>query len=169
MYVPETGIDLPIVQTDNNSYYLTHDFDKKQNSMGWAFADSKNSFPNLSTNTILYGHTYKSTTIFSGLKKVLNKSWLKDESKQRITFDTERERLIFKVFSVYTTKETIDYLNINFSSDEKYQKYLDKSIKRSVKNFKVKPNNKDKILTLSTCYKDSNQRLVVQAKLIGSE
>lgn len=169
LYIPGTDIDLPIVKASDNNYYLTHDFDKKQNAMGWAFADYQNSFPYLSTNTILYGHTYRSTAIFSSLKNVLNKSWLKNENNQRITLDTEKERLIFKVFSVYITENSADYLNINFSSDEKYQKYLNKSIKRSKKNFKVTPSTKDKILTISTCYNNSDQRLVVQAKLIGSE
>lgn len=137
--------------------------------MGWAFADYQNTFPNLSTNTIMYGHTYRMTTIFSKLKNVLNEKWLNDENMQRITFDTEKERLIFKVFSVYTIDKTNDYLKISFSNQEKYQNYLNTSIKRSIKDFKTNPTTNDKIITLSTCYIDSNQRLVVQAKLIGSE
>lgn len=159
---------MPIVKGEDNSYYLTHDFDKTSNSMGWAFADYQNTFPDLSTNTIMYGHTYRQTTIFSKLKNVLKDSWLNDENKQKITLDTEKERLIFQVFSVYTIEETNDYLHINFSSKEKYQSYLNKSLKRSIKDFKIKPSTDDKILTLSTCYTDDSQRLVVQAKLIGS-
>ena len=168
LYVPGTDIDMPIVKGKDNSYYLTHDFDKTSNSMGWAFADYKNTFPELSTNTIMYGHTYRQTTIFSKLKNVLKDSWLNDEEKQKITLDTEKERLIFQVFSVYTIDETNDYLYINFSSTKEYQEYLNKSLKRSIKNFKIKPSTNDKILTLSTCYIDDSQRLVVQAKLIGS-
>lgn len=167
--VPDTDIDMPIVKTNDNVYYLTHDFDKKYNSMGWAFADSKNSFPELSTNTIMYGHTYKSTTIFSNLKNVLDAKWLEDDNKHIITLDTEKERLIFKVFSIYTIDETNDYLYISFANNNKYQNYLNKSLKRSIKDFKVKVTTKDKILTLSTCYITEHQRLVVQAKLIGSE
>lgn len=168
LYVPGADIDMPIVKGEDNSYYLTHDFDKTSNSMGWAFADYKNTFPELSTNTIMYGHTYRQTTIFSKLKNVLKDEWLNDEEKHKITFDTEKERLIFKVFSVYTIKETNDYLYINFSTTEEYQKYLNKSLQRSIKDFNVKPSVNDKILTLSTCYIDDTQRLVVQAKLIGS-
>lgn len=160
---------MPIVKGEDNSYYLTHDFDKTYNSMGWAFADYQNTFPRLNTNTIMYGHTYKRTTIFSNLKNVLEYSWLNDEEKQKITFDTERERLIFKVFSVYTVKDTTDYLYINFSTKEKYQAYLNKSLERSIKNFGIRPTVNDKILTISTCYIDDSQRLVVQAKLMGSE
>ena len=168
LYVPGTDIDMPIVKGKDNSYYLTHNFDKKSNSMGWAFADYQNTFPRLSTNTIMYGHTYRQTTIFSKLKNVLKDNWLNNENKQKITLDTEKERLIFQVFSVYTIDETNDYLHINFSSTKEYQEYLNKSLKRSIKDFKVKPSTSDKILTLSTCYTDDSQRLVVQAKLIGS-
>ncbi len=169
LYIPGTEINMPIVQGKDNSYYLTHGFDKKYNSMGWAFADYKNTFPNLSTNTIMYGHTYKRTTIFSNLKNVLEQSWLDNEKNHLITLDTERERLIFKVFSIYTLKDTTDYLYISFNSKEKYKNYLNKSLKRSIKNFKVKPTTSDKILTISTCYIDDSQRLVVQAKLIDSK
>lgn len=167
--VPDTDIDMPITQADDNVYYLTHDFDKEYNSMGWAFADSNNTFPNLSTNTIMYGHTYRSTTIFSNLKNVLDDSWLNDDTKHIITFDTEKERLTFKVFSVYTLDETNDYLYISFNSKEKYQKFLNKITKRSIEDFDVKVSTEDKIMTLSTCYITEHQRLVVHAKLIGSE
>lgn len=169
LYVPGTDINMPIVKSDDNVYYLSHDFDKKSNIMGWAFADYKNTFPTLSTNTIIYGHTYRMTTVFSKLKNVLKDDWLKDENKQRITLDTERERLIFKVFSVYTIDKTNDYLQTSFGTKEGYQEYIQTSLKRSIKDFKTVPASNNKILTLSTCYNDSNHRLVVQAKLIGSE
>ena len=107
--------------------------------------------------------------IFSKIKNVLNKKWLNNENNQRITLDTERERLIFKVFSVYTIKETNDYLKISFNSRDKYKDYLNNSLKRSVKDFKTDVTPSNKIITLSTCYNDSNNRLIVQAKLIGSE
>jgi len=82
--------------------------------------------------------------------------------------DTEEERLTFEVFSVYTLEKTNDYLYISFDSKESYQKYLDKSLRRSIKNFNNKPTTDDKILTLSTCYIDDTKRLVVQSKLVRS-
>ena len=169
LYVPGTKIDMPIVQADDNKYYLTHDVDREYNSMGWAFADAKNTFPDLSTNTIMYGHTYKRTAIFSNLKNVLDKKWLNDKSKHVITFDTAKERLTFKVFSVYTTNVTNDYLKINFENAPKYKRYLDREKERSIKDFKVNVASTDKIITLSTCYVSDSERLILHAKLIGSE
>lgn len=160
---------MPIVQSTDNTYYLTHGYDKEYNSLGWAFADHKNIFPDLSTNTIIYGHTYKRNTSYSTLKDVLNKDWLNNKEKHKITFDTSKERLTFEVFSIYTIEKTNDYLKISFDKKEKYQNYINQSLKRSIKNFNTQVTTNDKILTLSTCYTDANHRLVVQAKLIDSK
>ena len=160
---------MPIVKTKDNEYYLSHDFDRKKNQMGWVFADSNATFPELSTNTIMYGHTYRRTTMFSNLKNVLEDKLLNKEKKHKITFDTEKERLIFKVFSVYTIKATNDYLYTSFNSKEDYQKYLDQELKRSIKDFKEEVTTNDKILTLSTCYISDKERLVVHAKLDSKE
>ena len=37
-----TNINYPYVQTDNNTYYLTHAFNKATNSAGWVFLDYRN-------------------------------------------------------------------------------------------------------------------------------
>ena len=34
-----TDINYPVVQTNNNDFYLTHSFDKSYNKAGWIFAD----------------------------------------------------------------------------------------------------------------------------------
>ena len=169
LIVPGTTIDMPIVKTNDNEFYLTHDYNRKKNQMGWVFADSKATFPELSTNTIIYGHTYRRTTMFSNLKNVLEDKWIKNDDNHVITLDTERDRLKFKVFSVYTIKATNDYLYTGFASKDKYQKYLDRELKRSINDFKEEVSTKDKIITLSTCYISDEERLVVHAKYIGKE
>ena len=37
--VAGTKVNYPVVQTNNNDYYLTHAFDKTVNEAGWLFAD----------------------------------------------------------------------------------------------------------------------------------
>lgn len=169
LIVPGTTIDMPIVKTKDNEYYLDHDYNRKKNQMGWVFADYNATFPELSTNTIIYGHTYRRTTMFSNLKNVLEDKWLNKEKKHIITFDTEKERLKFKVFSVYTIKATNDYLYTSFANKDGYQTYLNREVKRSIYDFKTEVTTNDKIITLSTCYISDKERLVVHAKLIGKE
>ena len=164
-----TDIDTPIVQSDNNEYYLNHNFNKKYNEIGWTFADYRNKFPDLSTNTIIYGHTYRNSTLaFSSLKKVLNKSWYDKEENQIIYLTTTEKELKFKIFSIYTVKNTNDYLKTNMNEEE-FNVFIANALERSVKNFNTEVKYGDKILTLSTCYNTSNYRLVVHAKLVEDD
>ena len=40
--VNNTNIDYPFVQSNDNNYYLTHNFNKKKTSSGWVFLDKRN-------------------------------------------------------------------------------------------------------------------------------
>ena len=164
-----TDIDFPVVQSSDNDYYLNHNFKKKYNEIGWTFADYRNNFPELNDNTIMYGHTYRNSSLaFSSLKTVLNKSWYNNEENHIIEFTTEKKSLKFKIFSIYTVKNTNDYLKINMT-EEDFNNFITKVTKRSVKNFDTEVVFGDKIITLSTCYNTSNYRLVVHAKLMEEE
>ena len=46
--------------------------------------------------------------------------------------------------------------------------YIDLITNRSIHNYNNKPNEKDYIITLSTCY-NNNERLVIHGKLIKKE
>ncbi len=163
--VNNTKVDTAIVQADDNKFYLNHDFDKDWNSLGWAFADYRNNFPDLSLNTILYGHTYKRTLVFSSLINVLSKDWLNNEENYYIEFTTSKAKSIFKIFSIYTIKKTNDYLDTDFTEEE-YNEFINLVKGRSIRDFNTDVVYGDKILTLSTCYNTSKYRLVIHAKLI---
>ena len=64
---------------------------------------------------------------------------------------------------------TNDYLYTSFSNKNEYQKYLDRELKRSIKDFNTEVTTNDKIITLSTCYISDKERLVVHAKFMSKE
>lgn len=164
--VNNTDIDTPIVKAIDNEFYLSHDFNKKYNEVGWAFADYRNGFPNLSKNTIIYGHTYRNSSLaFSTLKYILEDDWLSNSDNYIITFTTENKELKFKIFSIYTTKKTNNYLN-TYMDRETFEAFIKDAKEKSVKDFEEEVDFNDNILTLSTCYNTSSYRLVVHAKLI---
>ena len=66
---------------------------------------------------------------------------------------------------LYKIPEETYYITTNFNSDNDYQKFLNTIKERSVHNFSTNLTTEDKILTLSTCYSDT-ERTVVHAKLI---
>ena len=48
-----TTANYPVVQTGDNSYYLTHAFDGSYNAAGWLFADYRCNMKDLGRNTII--------------------------------------------------------------------------------------------------------------------
>ena len=54
----------------------------------------------------------------------------------------------------------------DFSTEKSFLEFITKIKNRSIKNFNVEVNSNDKILTLSTCYKDDKHRVVVHALML---
>ena len=162
-----TNINYPFVQANDNKYYLTHSFDKSWNSAGWLFLDYRNNYTN-NKNTIIYAHGRTDKTMFGSLKKVLSNEWLNNSNNYIIKISTEKENSLWQIFSIYHIPTTSDYLETNFSSDTEYLDFLNMLLTRSAYNFNTSINSNDNILTLSTCYNNSD-KMVVHAKLIKKD
>lgn len=162
-----TNINYPFVQSNNNKYYLTHSFDKSYNSAGWLFLDYRNNINN-NKNTIIYAHGRTDKTMFGSLRNVLTNNWLKDTNNYVIKISTETENSLWQIFSTYHLPTTSDYLQTNFNNDNEFQDFINMIISRSSYNFNTSVSVNDNILTLSTCYSNSD-KMVVHAKLIKKE
>ena len=163
-----TNINYPFVQTNNNSFYLNHSFNKSKNNAGWVFMDYRNNSKNFNKNTIIYAHGRSDNTMFGSLKNILKSKWLDNPNNFIIKLSTEEENTLWQVFSVYKTPTTADYLAIDFLNKDVFLKFANKLVNRSQFNFNTSINENDKMLTLSTCY-DSREKVVLHAKLIKRE
>ncbi len=158
-------INMPIVQSNDNSYYLKHSFDNKSNVSGWAFADFRNKFDGTDKNIIIYGHNRRDDIMFSPLVNVLKPDWYNVEENSIITFiDENQGEKKYQVFSVYQTEVEDYYIQTDFSKDSEYQKFFNTLKSRSIKDFNVEVTSNDKILTLSTCGNNSKYRVILHAK-----
>ena len=162
-----TNINYPFVQSSDNKYYLTHSFDKSYNSAGWLFLDYRNNSTD-NRNTIIYAHGRNDKTMFGSLRNVLSNNWLKDTNNYVIKISTEKENSLWQIFSTYHLPTTSDYLQTNFNNDNEFQDFINMIISRSSYNFNTSVSVNDNILTLSTCYNNSD-KMVVHAKLIKKE
>lgn len=72
---PGTVIDYPVVQGQDNSYYLTHLYDGRENANGTLFIDCDNRPDFADDNTILYGHHMKSGKMFASLEGYKKQSY----------------------------------------------------------------------------------------------
>ena len=167
--VKGTNINYPVVQTNNNEYYLNHAFDKTKNDAGWVFMDYRNDAKNFDQNTIIYAHSRYNKTMFGSLKNILSSSWYNNKNNHIIRMSTPTENTMWQVFSVYTIAAESYYITPNFSDVNRYQTFLDTLKSRSEVQFSANLNTNDKILTLSTCQDNFGHRVVMHAKLIKRE
>lgn len=164
IYVPNTNINYPVVQGNDNDFYLNHSFDNSPNGAGWIFADHTCDISS-SQNIIIYGHNRKDRSMFGSLKNVLEDEWRNNTLNSYITFANTKETSIYKIFSAFVCNEKdIDsYLQTNFSTNEELQSYIEKMKKSSSCQFDTKTEETEQIITLYTCYGMDNQRLLVFA------
>lgn len=163
-----TNINYPFVKASDNSFYLTHTFDKSYNKAGWVFLDYRNNDRFADKNNIIYAHGRSDKTMFGTLKNVLNNGWLNDSQNYVVKISTEKVKTLWQVFSVYRIPTTSDYLQISFADSEEFTNFANMLLKRSAYNFNTSIGEKDIILTLSTCY-NNKDKVVLHAKLIKRE
>ena len=155
-----TDIDFPVVKGTDNSYYLTHNFDKEKNKAGWIFADYRNKFDGTDKNIIIYGHNMKNGSMFASLKDVIKEEWYNNENNKYIALITENENCKYQVFSVYQIETEEYYLQTNISN---FKEFVEKIKGRSKKDFNVDIKETDSILTLSTCADNTKYRVVLHS------
>lgn len=170
--IDDTIIDYPVMQTSNNDYYLTYNFNQEYDKNGSIFMDYQCKAYPRSQNIILYGHHMKSGKMFGDLEKYAKESYYEDHSI--IQFDTIYEKSTYQVMYVFRTKVLKEneiafkyYQFIDAKSEEEYNSYMKEMAEMSLYDTGVDSEYGDELLTLSTC--DNSQadgRFVVVAKRI---
>jgi len=163
--IPGTKINYPIVQGDDNDYYLTHTVNGEENSGGSIFMDAAIRDRFEDKNAIIYGHNLKSGAMFSRLNRYARKSFW--DANRYIYITTPFGRSTYEVFSAYQTTADADIYYYGFSEDQYYQDYLNRILSYSIFNAGVSVGAEDTIITLSTCANDTTQRFIVHAKKLA--
>lgn len=166
--VSGTNINYPFVQSKDNNYYLTHSFNKEYTKAGWIFLDYRNDINNLDKNTIIYGHSRKDKTMFGSLKYSLSSDWYNDINNHVIKLSTETNNTLWQVFSVYHIQTENYYLTYEFDNADDFEDFINTLKNRSIYNFNANVSKEDYILTLSTCFNNTD-KMVLHAKLIKKE
>lgn len=177
--VPNTTINHPVMQSGDNEFYLRHDFYKAYLRRGTIFMDYRNSLEEFDKNTVLYGHNYLDSTMFSDLEKYKDIEFYK--TSPVIEFNTIYADHKWKVFAVFLTTASPELDNgyvFNYiyptMTDENFADFIAEVSKRSLYQTDVEVLPTDKILTLSTCTRDmdlsrrkqEDARCVVMARLV---
>lgn len=162
-----TKLNNPILQAEDNEFYLDRNFKDKSSRAGSVFMDYRNDMDAHNRNTILYGHAMKNGTMFGDLKKYGEQDYA--EKHASVYFDSLYEGYDVEVFAAYETTIDFYYIETDFETDEEFNQYIDEVKERSSIEMPVDVNPDDEIITLSTCdnlVTSNDRRYVVQGKLV---
>lgn len=161
-----TNVEFPVVQGENNDYYLKHNLNKEYNIAGWIFADYRNRLDGTDKNVIIYGHNMRDDSMFGSLRNILKEEWHNKKENYIINFVTESKAQKYEVFSIYEIKNEEYYLDTEFKNNE-FINFAETLKDRSIKDFGIELKEEDNILTLSTCANNNKYRIVLHAREIS--
>ncbi|MDY4173366.1 MAG: class B sortase [Evtepia sp.] len=163
LYCPD-GISYPVVQSDDNSYYLDHLFDGSRGTAGCLFLDNRSSADFSDRHSVIYGHHMKDGSMFGTLEKYREQSYYDEHSVLYLI--TPKTTYRVALFTAYTADTASDAWRVEFSDDRQFSLWLESTVSRSFFESDVIPEADDPIVTLSTCsYDFEDARFVVLGTL----
>lgn len=164
-------IDYPVMQCEDDEYYLHHDFYGNDSKYGCLYV-RKEADINAGSNFIIYGHNMKDGSMFGDLDFYLKESFYLEHPV--ISFDTLYEERTYEIIAVFQSQvynedeDTFKYYRFYEAATEKEFDDFYRNIKElSLYDTGITAEFGDTFLTLSTCaYHVTDGRLVVVAKRI---
>lgn len=164
LYCPDTAVSYPVVQGQDNSYYLSHLADGSENRNGCLFMDCENRRDLSDENTLIYGHHMASGKMFASLVFYAGQEYY--EAHPVVYLVTEEKDYRLELFAGYTAAVDSDAYTLRFASGGDFAAWLVRIKERSDFSSEVRVGGDDHIVTLSTCaYSFENARYVVHGKL----
>ena len=163
--IPALDISYPVVQGDDNAFYLTHLFSGEYNINGSIFVDYHNQADFTDQNTIVYGHNMKNGSMFGTL----------DEYNKQEVFEQHPEFYIYlpgkileyRIFSCYAGRTGSEGYIYRFPEEENFQTFLDRVSSYAAYDTGTELVVTDRVVTLSTCVNSNrNYRYLVHGKMI---
>ena len=149
LYVGSCGISYPILQGEDNDYYMNHTFEGTVNSSGAIIMDYRDDKYLKDWNTFIYGHNMKNGSMFGSLKKLLNDETLYD-SDPYIYVYLPGYIYRYTIFSYYKDK-TDSKMYWTADTLQEYRQYIRDALSLSVRDLGVETSEENNMVTLVTC------------------
>lgn len=160
IYSEDSPINYPVVQSDDNNYYLRRLINGTYNTAGSIFMDYRNNSNLENNNTILYGHNMKNNTMFGTLLKYKEQEYY--DNHKIMYYFTPKKNYVIELFTGYTISVESDIYDLSIIDNNKLEELISKSDFKSDVKIKVE----DKKITLSTCaYEYDGARYIVMGVL----
>lgn len=164
-------IDYPVMQSEDEKYYLHHDFYGNDSKYGCLYVKEQADL-DTGTNFIIYGHNMKDGSMFGELDQYLEESFYKEHPI--VSFDTLYEERTYEIIAVFRSQvynaddEVFKYYQFyEADTQEEFEEFYSHIKELSLYDTGVEAKFGDTFLTLSTCaYHVQDGRLVVVAKRV---
>ncbi len=165
--IDDTRISYPIVQGEDNEFYLDHAFTGESLKVGSIYADYRlhdNIMNNY--NFVLYGHNCSNGEMFADVMKFANSEEFFNTHK--IYVYTVDGLYIYEPFNLAVFKSNYQYFRTHFSSGGAFVDFVNDMQSHSQFAKRIEVDSDDRIITLSTCTKlgISSLRYCLQGVLV---
>lgn len=163
-----TNINYPVLQSEDDEYYLTHNYKKEKSEKGSIFLSSNYDWKLPSDNLLIYGHNLVSAQMFNSLLKYRDENFYK--KYPNIRFTTQKEDLKFEIISAFyskvfskSEKNVFRYYNfVTAESEKDYNNFVKNAKEASLYETNKDAKYGDRLITLVTCsYHVEDGRFVV--------
>ena len=156
-------VSLPVVYRDN-TYYLTHDFDRKSSSAGTLFLDELHPLVPKTQHLVIHGHNMHDGTMFGLLSHARKLDFVRDHGFASLnTLYREERYVLFCVNSVPENVNAGGYIAYTgtptFRTEHQFNAFIQALREHSFYEIPITVTPADALLTLSTCLDD--ERLIL--------
>lgn len=161
LYIPDTNIDYPIMQSGDNDYYTRRAADGSYLYAGSLFMDYRCSSDFSDFNSVIYGHNMGNGTMFADIPNYENEEYFMNHSYGWLT--TENDVRLIDFFAVARTSDTSRL----YLADSTFEKW-DSQLRNCASIYKeIEVTESDHLLMLSTCTgAEGSSRTILVGKII---
>lgn len=149
IYIPNSMVNYPLMQGEDNQFYLEHTWEGSENPYGSIFLEQRSSPDLTDFNTLIYGHNMRNGSMFGGLSSY-GYQWFWEWNRY-IYIVTDSGILRYEIFSSYLANIDSATYRIRFPESEDREAFLDMALENSQISTGLTPGSADRIITLSTC------------------
>lgn len=160
-----TNIDYPVLSSENMTYYLDKDYNKKYSAGGSIFLHGKNDRYFGDDYEIIYGHNMVKNLMFSDINKYEDMKFFEKNSTGILYTQNEIYNIKVYTYNILNSATDMAY-DLENNKKGKNAELIENFEKSAIykNNIEITPN--DKIILLSTCYGvGTSQRSVLVCKL----
>lgn len=161
LYIPDTVINYPVMQSDDNFYYLDHAYDRSPLKAGSVYLDCRCEGRFRNPINIVYAHNMKNGSMFAQITRFKNDSFFESHKYGWLATPETVYRIDFFSLAV------ADWHDELYKGDTSISEWIPHLYDRSAVCREMTYTDDDRFVSFSTCsYEFENARNILTGKLV---